>query len=193
MPSNLLVGHVLGGLALDTSAGGRYRPRPMRLEDLEIDPRTWNEADEGRRREWRAAMDELLGASDLRFKSPGVRLRIAVATEGATLTLTGGPGDAGAAVAEAHVPWDALTKQVREYVDIVRQMDSAESGRGSARLEALDMAKKLVHDDAARRLRGALSALEVDHETARRLFTLLFALRVDTSRLMGYRSHRPVR
>lgn len=135
-------------------------------------------------------MDEVLAAGDLVFAPGGTRLEVATAADGVLLILK---SDDGELVAEAHVARDALSKQVREYVDIVRQMESAEHGRGSARVEALDMAKKLTHDDAARALKVLAAPLAMNHDTSRRLFSLLFSLRVDTSKLTGYRSHRPVR
>ena len=91
------------------------------------------------------------------------------------------------------MPRAALTQHITEYVDIVRQIARVDEGRGSARVEALDMAKKLAHDSAARTLRRHLKAFETNHETCRRLWTLLLALRVDTTRLTGVRGHRPVR
>ena len=62
-----------------------------------------------------------------------------------------------------------------------------------ARLEALDMAKKVTHDKAGRMIRRLAPDLGLDLETARRLFSLLFSLRVDTTKLLGAHGHRTAR
>ena len=55
------------------------------------------------------------------------------------------------------------------------------------------MAKKVTHDKAGRALKRHLRDLRMDHPTARRLFTLLVSLRVDTTRLTGVYGHRRIR
>ena len=60
-------------------------------------------------------------------------------------------------------------------------------------MEALDMAKKVTHDRAGRVLKRELRQFGLDFETARRLFTLLLSLRVDTTRLTGIHGHRTIR
>ena len=87
----------------------------------------------------------------------------------------------------------ALAELVHEYVDVVRELARADVQGGLARLEALDMAKKVTHDKAGRLLQRRCVDLEIDHPTARRLFSLLFALRVDTTRLHGVHGHRRIR
>jgi uncharacterized protein (UPF0262 family) len=164
----------------------------MALSEIRIDPRTWDEADEARRGEWRASIQGILGAGDsASFPEAAVRLDVAVSGQATTLMLF---DETGAELGRAVVPKSALTAHVTEYVDIVRQLDRADDeGFTSARLEALDMAKKLAHDDAARTLRRLCRPLGADHDTCRRIWTLLLTLRVDTTRLTGVRGHRPVR
>ncbi|MEZ4256267.1 MAG: UPF0262 family protein [Polyangiales bacterium] len=162
----------------------------MALEKIRIDDGWWNDADELRRREWQIAVKESLADGELKFLPNASRLDIHAASHGYEFALRDSAGETLAAV---EVPRDALSKQVQEYVDVVRQMERVDMGYGAARLEALDMAKKLTHDDAGRVLERLCAPLGVDHPTGRRLFTLLFTLRVDTSRLTGFRAHRPVR
>jgi uncharacterized protein (UPF0262 family) len=100
---------------------------------------------------------------------------------------------AGVSLGRSEIARSALTEHLTEYVDVVRQMDRTGEGVGSSRLEALDMAKKLAHDDAARTLKKLLRPIEVNHAGCRRLWTLLLTLLVDTTRLVGIRGHRPVR
>jgi uncharacterized protein (UPF0262 family) len=60
-------------------------------------------------------------------------------------------------------------------------------------MEALDMAKKVIHDRAGRVLKRELREVGVDLDTARRLFSLLLGLKVDTTRLPGLRGHQTLR
>jgi uncharacterized protein (UPF0262 family) len=53
----------------------------------------------------------------------------------------------------------------------------------SPRLEALDIAKRITHDEAGETVLTLLGALKPDHGTARRFFTLLVTLLYDTTRL----------
>jgi hypothetical protein len=164
----------------------------MPLTEVRIDDRTWEDADAGRRGEWRASIQGLLSAGDsASFPDAAHRLDVAVSGQATTLTLRDGSGEV---LARAAVPKSALTPHVTEYVDIVRQLDRAEEeGFAHSRLEALDMAKKLAHDDAATTLERYCEPLDADHFTCRLLWTLLLTLRVDTTRLTGVRGHRPVR
>lgn len=162
----------------------------MGLEEVRIDDRTWEDADEARRHEYRLAIQELLSDDGLSFPEEARRLSITVGEQTSVLELLDG---AGGSLGSAEVPRHALQKHVTEYVDIVRQLERAQRGGGSTSVEALDMAKKLAHDDAARTLRRLCRPLRADHDTCRRIWTLLLTLRVDTTRLTGVRGHRPVR
>jgi len=52
------------------------------------------------------------------------------------------------------------------------------------------MAKRVAHNAAARALQQSLASLAPDHPTARRLFTLVLTLFVDTTRLAMVHDHR---
>ncbi len=77
-----------------------------------------------------------------------------------------------------------LEKPLREYLKICADLIDLDEGSGSPRLEALDMAKRLVHDDGGRAVMRLFRALRPDHATSRRLFTLILTLHVDTTRLV---------
>lgn len=164
----------------------------MKLSKVELDEKTWGEASETRRHEYVAAMRELTETDMLSFDPQTESLRVNLSGQGCRLCLLDA---ADARLAMVDIPWSALKKHITEYVDIVRQMEQADQGLGfgAARLEALDMAKKLAHDDAGKTLQGLCEALSADHGTSRRLFTLLLTLKVDTTQLVGVRGHRPVR
>ncbi len=160
------------------------------LERIEIDPRTWAGGTEARRLEWDAAIREMLLPGETVIRDDARVLEVTVGEQGTRLEARDG---AGAPVAAVEIPHDALAELVTEYVDIVRQIAKADAHGGIARLEALDMAKKATHDRAGRVLVRLCRPLKIDHATARRLFTLLLGLKVDTTRLVGVHGHRRVR
>jgi len=166
------------------------------LSEIWIDDDTWSLASEPRRAEWTALMRDLEAHAELgAANGAAARLRV-TRTDDATLLVL--ETDDGAAVpatelARAEVTRDALSRYVAEYVDVCRKLASDDFGYGSPRFEALDMGKKLLHDDAADVLVGQCAPLRIDHDTARRLFSLLVALRVDTTRMVGVHRHRPIR
>ena len=160
------------------------------LERIEIDPRTWAGGTEARRLEWDAAIREMLLPGETVIRDDARVLEVTVGEQGTRLEARDG---AGAPVAAVEIPHDALAELVTEYVDIVRQIAKDDASGGLARLEALDMAKKVVHDRAAQMLLASCEGFGMDHATARRLCTLLLGLRVDTTRLVGVHGHRRVR
>ena len=68
-------------------------------------------------------------------------------------------------------------------------MTMLDEGSHSARLEALDMGKKVTHDRAARSIFERCGAIVPDHAAARRLFSLLTSLKFDTTKLHGLAGH----
>ncbi len=162
----------------------------MPFEEVRIDEQTWAEATHERRLEWGANIRELLDAADLAIRDDASRLRVTVTQQQFLLELEDATG---AVVSTVDIPHDELADVVREYVDVVRQIASTDGPGGLTRLEALDMAKKVTHDRAGRLLKRRCRALSIDHATARRLFTLLLSLRVDTTRLVGVHGHRRIR
>ncbi|MBX4962640.1 UPF0262 family protein [Rhizobium binae] len=66
---------------------------------------------------------------------------------------------------------------LKDYVRICESYYDAIRQPGPERLQAIDMGRRGVHNEAAELLRERLSAkISVDKNTARRLFTLIYAL-----------------
>ena len=73
--------------------------------------------------------------------------------------------------------WEMMKRHFRDYRDVIIRLSASASGSapGARDFEALDYAKKLVHDDAAEALQEAFGGiLELNHRLARRVFTLVF-------------------
>ena len=71
---------------------------------------------------------------------------------------------------------ERLRRHFRDYRRIIERLARVGHGAASVRqLEALDYAKKLVHDEAGETMQRLVSEqLSLEHKTARRLFTLVF-------------------
>jgi uncharacterized protein (UPF0262 family) len=73
----------------------------------------------------------------------------------------------------------ALRKLVKDYAFICESYNDAIRDAPPSRIEALDMGRRGLHNEAAEVLQEALAShFTIDNETARRLFTLVCALYV---------------
>lgn len=158
----------------------------MPLRAIVIDDRTLERGSEAQRVEWEAHVRELLGGIE-DASDEGTALHIDVTEQGFVLDFE---SDDGTPIETVTIPHDLLATHIAEYVDIVRQIARAD---GVNQMEALDMAKKVTHDRAGRVLKRELRQLGLDLGSARRLFTLLLSLRVDTTKLTGIHGHRTIR
>jgi uncharacterized protein (UPF0262 family) len=70
-------------------------------------------------------------------------------------------------------------RPIRDYFAICDSYFRAVRSDRPEGLETVDMARRAIHNDAAELLRECLDGkIEVDHETARRLFTLICVLHI---------------
>lgn len=157
-------------------------PEPTRLSRLEVDDGSLRQASPLQATEWRVLVDELSRA-ELRGES-GVDAIVVERTNAfARVRLEGPTG----VVRAVDVGTPMILSLFDEYAGTVRQM--MDSSLPLPRIEALDMAKKVVHDRAGRTLRVLLPELVGDLEAFRRLFSLFVAMRVDPSEMSRARRH----
>ncbi len=72
-----------------------------------------------------------------------------------------------------------LRRVIRDYLAVCETYYEALKAAPPSRVEAIDMGRRALHDEGSEVLRQRLDGkIEVDHETARRLFTLICALRM---------------
>jgi uncharacterized protein (UPF0262 family) len=70
-------------------------------------------------------------------------------------------------------------KIVKDYFLVCGSYYDAIKKLGTSQIEALDMGRRGLHDEGSELLRERLAGkIEVDHDTARRLFTLICALHI---------------
>lgn len=88
--------------------------------------------------------------------------------------VTTEPGDK---VAEFHLALGPFRQTVKDYFQICESYFEAVKRLPPAQIEAIDMARRGIHNEGARTLQERLeSKAELDIDTARRLFTLICAL-----------------
>lgn len=86
---------------------------------------------------------------------------------------------AGARVARHYMPLSGLRKLLKDYALICESYHAAIRDAPPSQIEAIDMGRRALHNDAAELMMRALEErFLVDLETARRLFTLVCALHV---------------
>jgi uncharacterized protein (UPF0262 family) len=86
---------------------------------------------------------------------------------------------AGARVCMHHLPLSSLRKLIKDYAIICDSYHAAIRTAAPSRIEAIDMGRRGLHNEAAEVLVDALAdKFVIDLETARRLFTLVCALHV---------------
>lgn len=79
--------------------------------------------------------------------------------------------------------FDAIRQVIRDYYKICDSYYQALNGPNRARLQAIDMGRRGIHDEGAQQLKEKLKPLaDVDDNTARRLFTLICVLAIPGSR-----------
>lgn len=148
-----------------------------RLIAVEIDPASLERGSTDAERELAVAIADLVG--DNVFQPEGLppgrfRLKVARAEQRLHLTITFENGEPAGGVSISLVPFRKL---VADYFLVCDSYYAALRTATPARIEAIDMGRRAIHDEASallrERLRGKVS---VDMETARRLFTLLCAL-----------------
>lgn len=143
----------------------------------ETGPARWSPEVEHERR---VAIADLL--VDNRFEprdaGPGPwALRLAVAGERLELRVLASAE--GREAARVSLALSGLRRAVKDYFAVCERYVEAIRTAPPSRIEALDMGRRAIHDDGARLLAAKLAdSIRMDHDTARRLFTLVCALRM---------------
>lgn len=159
------------------------------IADLRVDEITWSVATPLRRAEWRVCRDEVV--EEGRF-APTLAGRYLLATPNEHAVVVEALDDQGYVQRALHLERLLLQDVVHEYAAIIRRLDENADRRDASWFEAVDMAKKVVHDKAASAILR-VPDFAVDLPTARRVFTFYFALVVDTTRMQHARGHRILR
>jgi uncharacterized protein (UPF0262 family) len=153
------------------------------IVDVLIDDVTWACATRSRQREWRLTLDELLAEGRVDGTS-ATALRLFVTIE-ATLIRATFLDQAGHYVGGAELPRAVIGPIFREYLSLLQGIAQLGTTGYSPQVEALDIARKLLHNDAADLIVRHSQRAVPTHRTARLLFTLYVILTHDTGKLYG--------
>lgn len=102
------------------------------------------------------------------------RLALSIRQRRLCLTIANEPGDY---LGEVHLSLGPFRQVVKDYFQICRSYFEAVKTLPPGQIEAIDMARRGIHNEGARLLVERLEGkVEVDRATARRLFTLICVL-----------------
>ncbi|MCE0504150.1 MULTISPECIES: UPF0262 family protein [unclassified Roseivivax] len=86
-------------------------------------------------------------------------------------------GETGGQLAEFHLSLSPFRQVVKDYFQICKSYFDAVKTQPPSQIETIDMARRGIHNEGARILQDRLEGkVEIDDDTARRLFTLVCVL-----------------
>ncbi|MCP4380418.1 MAG: UPF0262 family protein [Hyphomicrobiales bacterium] len=102
------------------------------------------------------------------------RLRLAMKERKLVLDIS---DIAGRPVVRHYLSLRPLSRVMRDYFLVCQSYEASLGNSAPGRIEAIDMGRRGLHDEGASELQERLGdKIEMDHATARRLFTLICAL-----------------
>lgn len=149
-----------------------------RIADFRLDDTTWKSGSAARQMEWKVLLGELALHGDFQ---DAVADRFLLATPTRESFLVEALDEEGYVKLSARFDAALLADSIHEYAGVIRRLDGGGDHYDTARYQAIDMAKKVVHDRAADILSRAIGEISTDEATLRVFFSLIFALRVDTT------------
>jgi uncharacterized protein (UPF0262 family) len=153
-------------------------PPSSRIASLELDQKSivrWTPEVEHERN---VAIFDLLEENSFRLTDFPGPYRVVLSLRESNLIMDVG-GMEGPGRAEVVLGTRPFRRVVKDYFLICDSYFKAIKGATPSRIEAIDMARRGLHNEGSDLLREALAGrVEVDHDTARRLFTLVCVLHV---------------
>ena len=153
-------------------------PRDPRIIDIELDQRTiiWRNPDVEQER--RIAIFDLLEGNHFAPAGHEGPFRILLRVEDNRLAIDLADA-AGAALGTIRLGLARFRRLIRDYFAICESYFRTVKSETPRGLEAIDMARRGIHNEAAELLRECLDGkVEMDFDTARRLFTLICVLHI---------------
>ena len=149
-----------------------------RIIDIELDERSILRRNADIEHERRVAIFDLLEQN--RFAPNGLegpyRVRLRVEDNRLAIDLS---DEAGAPLDTIRMGLARFRRPIRDYFAICESYFKAVRSDSPKGIETIDMARRAVHNEAAELLRECLEGkIELDFDTARRLFTLICVLHI---------------
>lgn len=149
-----------------------------RIIDVELDDRTIIRRNEDIERERKVAIFDLLEGNH--FHALGhdgpFRVRLRVEDNRLAIDLS---DEAGEPLETVRLGLARFRRPIRDYFAICDSYFKAVRSDGARGIEPIDMARRAIHNEAAELLQECLDGkIEMDFDTARRLFTLICVLHI---------------
>jgi uncharacterized protein (UPF0262 family) len=149
-----------------------------RIIDVELDEHTIIRRSEDIERERRVAIFDLLEGNS--FQPAGLegpfRIRLRIEDNRLAIDVR---DEGGEPLETFRLGLGRFKRPVRDYFAICESYFKAVRSDSPKGLETIDMARRAAHDEAAELLRESLAGkIEMDFDTARRLFTLICVLHI---------------
>jgi uncharacterized protein (UPF0262 family) len=150
-----------------------------RLVHVELDAESFSAIGPDAEHERRVAIFDLIEENSFApVGEPDGAFRLRIGADEARVVFSVERED-GALVTNVSLPVAMLRAVIRDYFTVCQSYYEAIRSAGPARIETLDMGRRALHDEGAETLREGLARhVAVDMNTARRLFTLICALRM---------------
>lgn len=149
-----------------------------RIIDIELDERTILRRSDDIERERRVAIFDLLEANSFQPAGHDGPFRILLRIEDNRLAVDL-RDEAGAPLETIRLGLARFKRPVRDYFAICETYFKAVRSDSPKGLETIDMARRALHNEAAELLQESLAGrIEMDFDTARRLFTLICVLHI---------------
>ncbi|AUX78912.1 UPF0262 family protein [Sinorhizobium fredii] len=157
--------------------GASTTPSRFRLSAVSLDPPLGGRTDATQKHEQSIAVFDLLDNNrfaPIEHRGGPYRLRLSVVDKRLVMSVT---TENGAPVLCHHLSLTSFHRLLKDYRLVCESYASAAARLTPDRLEAIDMGRRSIHDEASALLKQRLkSKVEIDHGTARRLFTLIHLL-----------------
>lgn len=150
-----------------------------RLVHIELDEESFSAIGSDAEHERRVAIFDLIEENSFApVDDPDGEFRLRISADESRLVFAV-ERDGGNKVTTLTVPVAQLRSVIRDYFTVCQSYYEAIRTAGPARIETLDMGRRALHDEGAETLRDGLARhVAIDMGTARRLFTLICALRM---------------
>lgn len=156
----------------------------MPVHTIRIEERLWLSSSLLRKQDWRTTIHDIISGTLPWPSRDDSTVVVGCDEQNVNFVFTNASND----MHTISFPRTNLAPIVKEYTDVIKKLSQGE--QLEEHFEALDMAKRVVHDSGARKLAVLLPGVGSNFETNRRLFTLVVSLMVDTTRLGPYAGHR---
>lgn len=153
--------------------------RDHRLVDVQLAEKTLVRRGAEAEHERKAALFDLIEANHFApaVEHPGPYRLLLFAEETRLIFDIRGPD--GAELARVPLALQPFRGIVKDYFKVCESYYQAIKSATPSRIEAIDMGRRGLHDEGSRLLKSELAGrIEIDHDTARRLFTLLCVLHI---------------